>query len=348
MPQTRSFAVSDLWTREFRIDLGPAIRLAKQHPEAMVLVLGVLLRLLAYGLNRAMWLDEQALKGNIVGVRLLDFSEPLKGDQLAPFGFLIFQRAIATIVSGRNHVLRFLPLAAGIASLVLFSRLASRLLPRRAALVALALFAFSADLVYYSNEMKPYSLDVAFGLAITLMAVGAMGRTPSPRSSSGLRSSPHVRPGSPSPRPSSSRAAGSVLLADALLAGRYRVALLWVLIGAGWLANFLVSYQASRAILSPYTTMYRFWDFAFLPFAVPPTRDVLLKDAALLLEVFVNPLNLLAPRGSQLGVVIPLILLVVGSFSLARQRARPSCCSLCRSRWPSPRRSPAITRSTAG
>ena len=139
MPLTQSFAGSGLWTREFRIDLRPVIRLAKQHPDVVVLGLGVLLRLVAYGMNRAMWLDEQALKGNIIGVRVLDFSGPLKGDQLAPFGFLIFQRAIASILGGRNHVLRFLPLAAGIASLTLFFRLAPRILPRRAALVALAL-----------------------------------------------------------------------------------------------------------------------------------------------------------------------------------------------------------------
>ena len=226
---------------------------------------------------------------------MLDFSEPLKGDQLAPFGFLIFQRAIASILGGRNHVLRFLPLAAGIAvARPLLSPGASRPAPP-GALVALALFAFSADLVYYSNEMKPYSLDVAFGLAITLMAVGAMGRTPSPRSLVWLAVLAACAPWFSFSSAFIVAGCGTVLLADALVAGRYRIALLWVLIGAGWLANFLVSYQASRAILSPYTTMYLFWDFAFLPFAVPPTRDMLLKDAGLLLEVFVNPLNLLAP-----------------------------------------------------
>ena len=170
--------------------------------------------------------------------------------------------------------------------------------------------------------MKPYSLDVAFGLAITLMAVDAMGRTPSPRSLVWLAILAACAPWFSFSSAFIVTGCGTVLLADALLAGRYRMALFWILIGAGWLANFLVSYQASRAILSPHTTMYLFWDFAFLPFAVPPTPDVLLKDAALLLEVFVNPLNLLAPRGSQLGVVIPLILLVVGSFSLARRTSK--------------------------
>ena len=31
------------------------------------------------------------------------------------------------------------------------------------------------------------------------------------------------------------------------------------------LASFLVAYRASLALLSPHTSMYRFWDFAFLP-----------------------------------------------------------------------------------
>ena len=59
MPRTRSFAVSDLWTREFRIDLRPVIQLVQEHPEVVILGLGVLLRVVTYGMNRAMWLDER-------------------------------------------------------------------------------------------------------------------------------------------------------------------------------------------------------------------------------------------------------------------------------------------------
>ena len=41
----------------------------------------------------------------------------------------------------------------------------------RPALIALVLFAFSDDLNYYSSELKPYSMDLACGLAITLMSI---------------------------------------------------------------------------------------------------------------------------------------------------------------------------------
>src|SRR5262249_43768467 len=115
-----------------------------------------------------------ALKINLVGKGILDFSEPLTNDQLAPLGFLIVQRTIVKVLGDSNFALRLLPLASGLAALFLFARLTRRILPRRPALVALVLFAFSDDQIYYASEMKPYSLDLVLGLAITLAALDAL------------------------------------------------------------------------------------------------------------------------------------------------------------------------------
>jgi hypothetical protein len=115
---------------------------------------------------------------------------------------------------------------------------------------------------------------------------------------------------------------GVVLLLDALRAGRPGTAVLWLMIGLGWLAIFYIAYRASEALLSPYTTMYRFWDFAFLPLGFPPTIDGLLRSAGLLLESFVNPLNLLTPGGTRLGAVLPMLLLIAGILSLARRSSK--------------------------
>ena len=73
--------------------------------------------------------------------------------------------------------------------------------------------------------------------------------------------------------------------------------------------------------------MYRFWDFAFIPnenlvglvTAPEILRADLRKAAGILLEVFVNPLNLVAPIGPQVGVILPLVLLQVGELSMARR-----------------------------
>jgi uncharacterized membrane protein len=269
-----------------------------------------------------MWLDEMSLAGNLVGKPILDFSEHLAGDQLAPFGFLIVQRAIARLLGDSNFALRLLPLAAGIAALYLFAHLARRVLPRRAALVALALFALSDDLIYYSSEMKPYSVDLAVGLAISLAAVDALGRPASRGSILALAAAAAVAPWCSFASAFIVAGCGAALFLDRLLARDYRTALIWLVIGIGWLANFRASFQASRALLNPYTTMYIFWDFAFLPLRPPLSPDKLLKAGAILLEVFVNPLNLVVPLWPLAGVILPLLLLAIGGVSLLQRSWR--------------------------
>jgi hypothetical protein len=313
--------VSVLWTHEFRIDFRAIERRAIEHPEAVILGLGVALRVAVYLWNRPMWLDEMMLKGNIDGVPVLHFSEPLKSHQMAPFGFLIAERALAVVLGARNYVLRSIPLASGLAALLLFGRLARDILPRRPALVALALFAFSDDLVYYSSEFKPYTLDLAFGIAITLGAARAVGHTPSTRTVIWLAILVAAAPWFSFPSAFVIAGCGSVLVLDALRSARPTTALVWALVGVLWLVNFFVSYQASQTQLPQETPMWGFWDFAFLPLTWPLTRVGLLKSAGLLLEVFVNPLNLLAPGGSQIGVVLPMLLLIAGGLSWMRRSA---------------------------
>ncbi len=307
---------------EIRLDLGPLLRRLRTHPELVLAAIGIAIRVYTYAGNRAMWLDEMMLRGNIVDTAVFDFSAGLRNDQLAPLGFLVVERGLAALISGRNHVLRFLPMIAGVGSVVLFLRLAPMILSRRAALVALALFAFSDDLNYYSSEFKPYSLDVFFGVAATLLAAQSLGRSPSRRTVLWLLAVAACAPWFSFASAFVLAGCGAVLLFDALLAARFRDAAIYGLIGAAWLANFVVSYFASRALLSLATTMFRFWDFAFLRLGLPPTRDDLARDVGLLLEVFVNPLNLVVPARVQAGVILPLVLLVAGAVALGRRSPR--------------------------
>jgi hypothetical protein len=358
------------------IDLTPIWRAVGDHPEMVMLAVGIFFRLEVYGHGRPYWMDEGSLAGNVVDKRPLDFSEPLTGDQLAPFGFLIVVRAVVSILGRSPYVTRLLPLVCGILALVAFTVLARRILPRRAALVAIALFAFSDDLIYYSSEFKPYSLDLAVGVAITLVAYDALTKpaswqrarndsleSPQPKTKlwQGLPTLPLGQPqvSGPEPRretfgpadggdPSGARdprrtaacialcailapwcsftstfmvaGCGSSLVLAAFLARRYRDALVWGAIGVGWLLSFLLAYTASQSLLSPYTTMYIFWDFAFLPLWPRPSSPVsLVKAGGILLDVFVNPLNLVPPACRWLGAVLPLSLLVGGAVRLFRR-----------------------------
>jgi hypothetical protein len=139
-----------IWSRE--IDLTPIWRDMRDHPAGVIVGLGVLLRVWGYLLNRTYWLDEGTLLSNLTGTAICDFSSHLRGDQLAPFGFLIIERIMVNLLGNSGYATRFVPLVCGIVALWLFKLLAFRRMSPSAALVASALFAFSDDLIDYSSE----------------------------------------------------------------------------------------------------------------------------------------------------------------------------------------------------
>jgi hypothetical protein len=251
---------------------------------------------------------------------ILDFSEGLKGDQLAPFGFLIAERAIMALLGTSRYVARFLPLCCGLIALCMFARLAQRLLSRPAALVALVLFAFSDDMIHYSSELKPYSMDLAVGLFFSLMTLELIDKPITWRKTEVIAVSVVAAPWLSFGSAFIIAGCGAILIVTRLLEGRLREAAVFVAIGIGWLASFAASYGASATLLSPYTTMYYFWYFAFLPVWPLPMDGARLASAAgILLEIFVNPLNLVAPLWPRLGVAIPIVLLFLGGISLLRR-----------------------------
>jgi len=307
-----------LFSRRIERDLARVWRLVLDYPEPVVLALGVLLRCATYWENRTFWFDEMALWGNIAGKPILDFSQPLAGDQLAPLGFLMAQRALVSVLGTSRYVARLIPLASGLVALGLFSRLARRMLSRRGALVALILFAFSDDLVYYSSEMKPYSLDLAVGLALTLAAQGALAVPLSFRRAVAMGIAALVAPWCSFASAFVVAGCGATLILFSLLSRRYRDAAVWFAIGIAWGASFTLAYRSSLAILQPDTTMYHFWWFAFLSIS-PLSPDNLARAVGILLEIFVNPLNLVGPIWPWAGVFLALSIMLAGGVSLARR-----------------------------
>src|SRR5438105_3209652 len=59
------FRLRDVLSRPIEIDLRPVWRVLRDRPEAVVLGVGVLLRLIVYLTNRTFWLDEMSLAGGL-------------------------------------------------------------------------------------------------------------------------------------------------------------------------------------------------------------------------------------------------------------------------------------------
>ena len=132
-----------------------------------LLTIGALLRTAVYLQAEPLWGDEATLAAN--------FSRPLCSQiagldykQVAPPGFLLLTRLSFLTFGDGELALRLVPLLAGLLALPLFYRLARRLLPPFGVILATALFALSPYLIYYSTEVKQYSLDVLVAIGLTL------------------------------------------------------------------------------------------------------------------------------------------------------------------------------------
>lgn len=309
--------IKAFWARP--INPEPLVRAVLGHLPRTLVVIGLVLRLIVFLQNRSLWFDEMSLWGNIAQESPFRFDHPLTGDQLAPFGFLVIERMVAWVYGTGQMALRVVPLLAGMGALVLFSRLAARVLPERPALVALALFALSDDLIYYSSELKPYSVDVFMAVGMVLATVTSLGVSPTLRWAALMALATAFSPWWSFPSAFIVAGCGLVLVVESAAHGRRRDAHVWTMVGLAWFASFVVAYRASKAILTPYTTMYAFWDFAFLSPVEPGRWLDAAKASGILLEIFVNPLNLLAPVNRWLAIALPILLFAGGIVWLARR-----------------------------
>jgi len=146
-----------------------------------ILLFGIAFRLEQYLYNRSLWMDEAFLALNIIDRPFADLFGQLSFNQAAPPGFLFVERLNVEVFGRSEYALRLFPLVCGIASIFLFLRVAQDILDRRAVLVSLFLFTIADGLVYYSSEVKQYSVDVAAILLFYLAGLELRSRPLTPR-----------------------------------------------------------------------------------------------------------------------------------------------------------------------
>lgn len=131
---------------------------AARLPLPVLLLAGAVARLVQYGFNRSFWYDEALLANIVVDTPLPDLLGSVSG---APAGFVAAARLAATALGPHDWVLRLVPLAAGLGTVVVASRLARIAFDSTAARAAFAgLLCLGPPLVYYASEFKPYGADV--------------------------------------------------------------------------------------------------------------------------------------------------------------------------------------------
>lgn len=291
-------------------ELTPAVRRSEvwaRRASLVLVALGVLLRVRQWAGGRSLWLDEALIARSLVErdhLRLL--TEPLLHNQAAPQGWLQATRLSVDLLGGGERSLRLVSLLAGCAALLLVLRLASRLLPAVAVPVAVGLCALHPDLVYFSNEVKPYSSDVLVVLVVVLVALRDRPLL------LGLTGAAAVWCAYPSVFV---LAGASLLLVlrRPTLRERVRTALLLL----PWLTSLAAAYVLVLAPLRAREVYDLYWAYAY-PRSAADLPDWALRRAV---ELASSPLRLAVP-------LLALAVLVVGAVRLLRREPRAGAFAL--------------------
>jgi hypothetical protein len=137
----------------------------------LLFAIGVLWRLVRYLLRFPIWDDEAFICLNFLELDYLGLTRELRNCQVAPLLFLWGELTSLRLFGASEFSMRLLPFVAGMASLVLFWRLARATLPPLAQTIAVGFLAVAIWPVSMGAFTKPYALDLFMSLLLLLPAV---------------------------------------------------------------------------------------------------------------------------------------------------------------------------------
>ncbi|MET4108312.1 glycosyltransferase family 39 protein [Hymenobacter sp. UYP22] len=128
---------------------------------ALVLALGVGVRLFHYFDNRSFFIDEIYLNVNTIKLGFWELAtRPFEYEQKAPIGYLWATRLCVLLLGKKEMALRLFPLLCGLGTLAVFTSLARHYLQTWGAVVAVGVLALSPPIIYHSVEAKQYSTEL--------------------------------------------------------------------------------------------------------------------------------------------------------------------------------------------
>lgn len=133
--------------------------------------LGIVVRLARYLLAFPLSADEYQLAANLLDRGFFELLQPLQFNQVAPIGFLWIESAVVRLLGFSELSLRLFPLVCGVASVLLFRRVAGRLLQGLPLVLAVAIISVAYYPIRYSAEVKSYACDALCSLVLFSLAV---------------------------------------------------------------------------------------------------------------------------------------------------------------------------------
>lgn len=142
---------------------------------ALILVMGIVLRLTYYFQDYDLIIDEANIARNIYERNFAGLLLPLAYEQYAPPIFLWIEKLFSLLLGFGEKALRLYPLLCGIASLFVFYKILSKLIAIKAYWYPLALLAMGTIYVQYCAQVKQYMPDMLIGLLLIWAALNLDG-----------------------------------------------------------------------------------------------------------------------------------------------------------------------------
>ncbi|MFZ1985916.1 MAG: hypothetical protein WAU91_15975, partial [Desulfatitalea sp.] len=266
------------------------------------LFIGLMVRLRSYLARISFWVDEAALANNLVERSLSQLIGPLDQNQVAPIGFCIIEKLLILLWGNHEYALRFLPFLAGSFALILTYVLVKQALGKSCALLCTAQLAVMKESIFYANNLKPYSLDLAIALGLVLLAWPARTLLQSKRQFWVLFLSGVAAVWFSFPALFVLAGIAMVFWYKAIKNQHWKTIVPLALISLAWVASFIIHYYLLRSG-GEYDNLADAWSDRFVVL-LPKTIKDIKHNSYLLYYVFRNPVWTIHP-----AVSIPIFLI---------------------------------------
>lgn len=277
-----------------------------------LVLLAVVLRLIEYLQNKAVWLDEAHLALNILQRDYAGLTRPLDYGQGAPLGFLWLERFAANAAGPGEFALRFVPMLASLLACVLLLVFLRRMLPPGATAIAFSVFTVAVPVIRYASEIKPYATDLLVSIVLLLVLLPLSGEWKSSARAIAALVVGCVAVWLAFPAIFLLAGIGVVLAAQAVFAKQGPRIFTILAAGAFWFASFALDYVFLLRYNAENAEVRTWWLDRFMPLP-PQSLSDLNWFVRSFFEMFDNPLGLGAAGG------VGALLFLIGAFALWRR-----------------------------